>query len=204
MFISHRYRLVFLEIQRTGSNSITHVLTQLDPDSPTVESRKQNWAIGYHDLRVPDLARAENYSIIGAHRNPYSRLWSHWKHRHKIGNPAVFKTVSWQEYVDWTIEPATVARIQDAMLERSVCEMTKHCGVSHWLRFENLTEDWHKLSVMLNLPLLELPHVNASPTTADWGSAYDELSAARVYQRFKDDFDTFSYAEDSWAVTADA
>lgn len=197
VFISNRYKLVFLEIQRTGSNSITRALTQIDPDSPTVKLRKDNWAIGYHDFHIPAYAR--DYRIVGTHRNPYTRLWSHWKHRHRIGNPPVFKSVSWPEYIDWTVSPRSVPRIQNATVEMAISEMENTEHVDHWLRFANLAGDWLELSRKLKLPLFEIGRLNTSSEMGVVSDVYDADLAARVYERFKKDFTAFGYASDSWS-----
>lgn len=123
MFISDHYKLVFLEIPRTGSRSITKALTRLDPDSHTVRIRnKAGMLVDYHSCHIPDRVD-DSYVIIAAHRNPYERLWSHWKFRHQWGDPVIFKSTSWQRYVSWACNPNSVPEIQNALLETPITEM---------------------------------------------------------------------------------
>lgn len=197
MFVSHKFGFVFFEVPRTGSNSISQVLMEIDPQSPTAIKRTGEQAVlDYHAFRIPDDAK--EYHIVAAHRNPYERLWSHWKHRRKHGNPSVFKDVSWAEYVDWVCKPDTASRIKGAILDRPICEMPNIDRVTHWLRFSHLNDDWVALCRELDIPVRELNQLNSSAKFVQGGSGYSEIIADRVYQHFQCDFERFDYARDSW------
>ncbi len=198
MFISEKYRLIFLEVPRTGSVSITDALTRIDPQSPTVKIRQEKGAMdGFHNFDLTgDL---ENYPIIVAtHRNPYARLWSFWKHRNKWGNPEIFKSVSWPRYVEWVCDPSTVPEITGAMLDIPISEMFDCERVSYWLKFESLMTSWQQFAADCNLPLPSLNWLNASIRLGNYHTAYNSGLAAMVAGRFAADFKRFNYDVDSW------
>jgi len=197
MFISDKYKLVFFEVPRTGSNSVTAALGELDPDSPTMIARSQtSVTMDYHRFEIPDYAK--DYALIAAHRNPYERIWSHWKFRHRYGNPEVFRTTPWHRYVKWVCEPGSVPEIQNAMLDVPIIEMFDSGQVAHWLSFESLTESWQELAEGLDLDLPSLQVKQASSFMGDYRDAYDGELAAMIAKRFAQDFELFGYDVDSW------
>ena len=198
MFISDRYQIVYLEVPRTGSRSVTVALTAFDPESPTALARSESGtAYQYHDFRVPsELLR--DYCVIAAHRNPYSRLWSYWNHRHKSGNPDVLKTISWRRYVDWACVPDSVPELKGANRDLPISEMFDCDKVDFWLCFETFQKSWDELAEHLEVKLPELKQTNSSNSVEGLQQAYDEALAERVYQRFRKDFVRFGYAADSW------
>jgi hypothetical protein len=198
MFISDNYKLVFLEVPRTGSRSITNALTRLDPDSPTVQLRNITGALDhYHSCHIPDRVD-DSYVIVAAHRNPYDRLWSHWKFRHQWGNPEIFKSISWQRYVSWACNPDSAPEISGALLELPITEMLDCELITHWLDFEQLATSWRQLVEDTGLPLPELDWINRSVTMGASREAYDRELASMVAERFAADFIRFQYNTESW------
>lgn len=203
MFLSDTFRLVYFEIPRTGSRSTSEALAELDPESPTVAARKEQEMADYHGFNLPQ--HAYDYRIVATHRNPYDRLWSFWKYRHRWGNPDVFKTVEWPEYLAWAVDPGSQPQITGANHDIPMMEMPNVHLVTHWLRFSHLGRDWRALCEELNLPPIEMQHINSSGAGGGFQSAYTAELAQAVYRRFKADFDRFGYAEDSWqAADADS
>lgn len=198
MFVSHRYRLIFLEVPRTASRSVSAALTTLDPEAPTARARRRNGAaVDYHNFQV-DAAYLDDYFVIAAHRNPYHRLWSHWKHRHKHGNPEIFKTIRWPRYVEWACCPSAVPEIQGANHEVPITEMFDCRLVDFWLNYEELDRSWRELAMHYALPLPELGNFNRSETTFTFGEAYNDELADLLETRFAGDFELFGYSRDSW------
>lgn len=197
MFISHRYEFIFLEVPRTGTHSVSNLLYEIDPESPTAEQRLAGDPyFAYHDFRIP--RELHGYTIIAGHRNPYSRLWSYWKYRNRTGNPEMFKSVSWHEYVRWACNPEDVPRITGAIEDKPVTELLEGTRVDVWLRFDHLREDWRAVCARLGLPHTELEHINPSQKRGGFRSAYDAWLAGKVHKRFRADFETFGYSPDSW------
>lgn len=198
MFISEKYKLVFLEVPRTGSRSITDALTRMDPGSPTVQIRRRQLAlVDYHNMQIPDHVD-DNYVVVAAHRNPYERLWSHWKFRHQWGDPEIFKAVSWQSYVMWACIPGALPEITRALPEMPITQMLDCDRVTHWLHYDHLGTSWQKLAENTGLPLPELSWINRSRDRGGHREAYNAELAAMVAKRFADDFIMFNYDTESW------
>ncbi|WP_040482057.1 DUF5672 family protein [Luminiphilus syltensis] len=198
MFISHRYQLIFFEVPRTGSNSVTQVLNRIDPDSPTLAERKVRgggWAFHYFTEAAEEFP---HYRLVAAHRNPYERLWSFWKHRKHGGNPEIFLSLSWKRYIDWVCEPTSVPEVQAAMQDIPITEMLDVSRVSHWLDFHRLGDSWQTLIEQMGLPPAVLPASNGSPDHGTLHQAFNETLAQRVAERFSQDFDYFGYDRNSW------
>lgn len=198
MFLSEKYKLIYYEVPRTGSNSITRALSSLDPESPTLEERKKHgggW--GYHYLREEALHNSQ-YRLIAAHRNPFDRLWSFWKHRKLNGNPKVFTAISWARYIDWVCDPASAPELAGTLPDVPISEMLDYSRVDFWLDFHNLKESWERLSRYVDIPLEPLAKVNASPDHGQMHIAYTEPMAQRIAERFAEDFKNFGYSPNSW------
>jgi hypothetical protein len=198
MFISKKYKLIFLEVPRTASISITEALARLDPESPTVKRRQEKGDMnGYHNFDLPD--EVEKHSIIFAtHRNPYDRLWSFWKQRHRRGNPEIFKSVSWPRYVEWACDPSAAPEITGAMLDLPISEMFDCDRITYWLKFESLRSSWIKFVTDCDLPLSKLRWLNASVRLGHFRKAFNARLASMVTDRFAADFERFNYDVDSW------
>jgi len=200
MFISHSHKLLFLEVPRTGSRSISQALTELDPESPTVAARRTSrGAADYHGFKNELLADPA-YRVVATHRNPYERLWSFWKHRRNTGNPPIFHTISWSSYVDWVCDPTTVPELVNAQRDIPIAEMFDLDRVDFWLDFSHLGQNWAQLAQTLGLPLPPLKIINSSPDHGYLSNAYSPSIARRVSERFSKDFDYFGYSRDSWKI----
>ena len=199
MFHSEKFKLVFLEVPRTSSFSITKALTSLDPTSPTVESRRTEGALkSYHDHRSPHW-NDSSYRFVAGCRNPYDRLWSFWKHRSRWGNPEIFKTIGWAQYIDWVCDPESVNQIKNANLDIPIVEQFDCERIDLWLRFENLKHSWNELSALINTPLPVLELINTS-SDIQISPIYSRQDAERIFQRFEKDFEFFGYEKDSWKL----
>ena len=202
MFISEKHKFIFLEVPRTGSRSISDALAWLDPECSTATNRKnQGQHVDYHNFSAAALAEP-GYRVIATHRNPYDRLWSFWKHRHKTGNPEIFKMISWPTYVDWVCQPEVVPELQGALRDIPISEMFDTQRVDFWLDFVRLDQGWLALSEFLGLGLPSLPNLNASAPQNGGFFAYTDSMARRVGKRFDKDFELFGYSRDSWKAVS--
>lgn len=83
MFISHRYRTIFVHIQRTGGNSVQRVFQQHDPElvetvavDPALHRTKHCFAADIEACVGAD--RYREYTKFSIVRNPFDRLVSWW------------------------------------------------------------------------------------------------------------------------------
>ena len=199
MFISHTYKLLFFEVPRTGSRSITRAFSQLDPRSPTAVIRavKKN-LYHYHVYDQAMVDKHSDYAVIAVHRNPYERIRSHYKYRKQQGNPDELKRFSFEQYLRWVCSDELPFEIGAAMIDRPICELIPFSAVDYWLSFDCLAEDWQKLASALKIDLPELPRINRSQPEYDGQALYTKELALLMQDRFKQDFERFDYSLDSW------
>ncbi|MCP4088651.1 MAG: glycosyltransferase [Gammaproteobacteria bacterium] len=187
-----------MEVPRTASRSITTALALLDPQAPTVIARQQqNTLEDYHNFDCAEI-NDKSFRVIATHRNPFDRLWSFWKYRRNTGNPEIFKSISWLQYVDWVCDPSSTPQISGALLDCPIAEMFDLDRVDFWLDFEQLSESWQKLGKKYSLPLTPLVSINASPRYKHAADHLNESVAKRISDRFSQDFEYFGYSKDSW------
>lgn len=198
MFISTKYNMLFFEVPRTGSNSVTQRLNHLDPESPTISMRGEHgggWSY-HHESKALDTY--PDFRLVAAHRNPYDRLWSFWKHRKQSGNPESFRGLSWKRYIDWVCDPTSVPEVKGAMSDKPISEMIDTARVDYWLDFHRMDGSWLSICEALGLPWATLPQLNASPDHGAMQMAFNAELAARVAERFAADFEFFGYDTNSW------
>ncbi len=195
MFVSHTHKLLFFEVPRTGSRSITQALTALDPYSPTavVRAVKKN-LYHYHVFDPAILLRHPDYALVAVHRNPYDRLRSHFKYRKEHGNPDELKKFTFEQYLQWVCFDELPFTIGAAMIDRPITELIPYSDVDHWLAYERLNDDWLVLANTLNIELPLLTSINSSKSEYDSESVYTHEMASWVQARFRDDFEQFGYA----------
>lgn len=194
MFVSHKYKLLFFEVPRTGSRAITQALTQLDPHSPTaiVRAVKKN-LFNYHVYDQKLVDKHSDYALIAVHRNPYHRIRSHYKYRKQYGNPDELKDFSFTDYINWVCDGELPYKIGPAMIDRPITELIDCEQVDHFLDFERLNQDWNALGHSLKVNLPDLPRINYSATQYDFECTYSKELAHKVATRFASDFAFFAY-----------
>jgi glycosyltransferase involved in cell wall biosynthesis len=198
MFLSTTYKLLFLEVPRTGSHSVTEALVKLDPFAPTQMDRVAKGPMHqYHMFQIPE-AVDDSYTIVATHRNPYSRIWSHWKYRHERGNPKIFTRIDWPSYARWACSLPISEKITGAINETPITRMPNTDKVDFWLRYENLAESWQALGDQMGICLPRLRHINQSTRSNSWSTDFNEQTAKMLADYYTEDFAAFDYAKDSW------
>ena len=95
------------------------------------------------------------------------------------------------DYVTWHTEA------KDFLEDPPITAFLKGIRVDHFICFEELPNSFE------NLFGVDLPHVHKLIDGEDWGLAYDEEIAAKVYKWALSDFVEFGYGAESWRCTAD-
>jgi hypothetical protein len=215
MFISHKYRVIFIHIQKTGGNSISNLFHELDseliqelPLANTTKRLKHCFISDIQTILSPELfADYTKFSIV---RNPYERLFS-WYSMFKyqktdfgIAAGAMPKAdvlgdavlVEAEAYLN-SFE-SFLAMPNNGLLERFYYNQLDYLliqdklAVDKVLRFENLSHDFNELAEQLTISAT-LPHVNQSKVKQDYREVYSEKSKDIVAQRFQRDLNYFSY-----------
>lgn len=195
LFVSHSYNLIFYEVPRTGSRSISHALASLDPRSPTavVRALKRN-LYHYHVFDNTLIERHPDYALVAVHRNPFDRIRSHFKYRKQYGNPDELKQFSFSDYVNWVCEGKLPFEIGPAMIDKPITELLPCDRVDHFLDFENLAEGWNSLGTALDIKLPSLSNINNSSDIYNEQSEYTPELTGKIVKRFAADFECFGYS----------
>lgn len=219
MFISHRYKLIFVHIQKAGGSSIQRLFEQLDPElvtkiaiDPAKKRPKHCFASDIAEVIGEETFR--EYTSFTVVRNPFDRLVS-WYWMLKLRsfeeeNPDIIETEG--DKVNFALIDelnkhasdfdgflALPQQHESGLFERFFYNqmdfITDHSGkpmLDHILRFENLAEDFQHLANSLGIDA-ELPFINKTPRKADYHTYYNAQTQSVVAQRFQRDLDYFQY-----------
>lgn len=193
MIINTKLGFVFVAVPRTASRSMHAALMRLSGSSSHGR---------HHSTDIPTFASA--FDVVGCIRNPYWRVWSHFKHRKDrvpAGNCSKFVGgMDFESYLRWLASP-NGSRAEE--LERTcpdpvddppVTVLLARCNVRHVVRFEELPESFLRLSFLPDG--LELPSINNSTHVVS--APYDQRLANLVWSRYRADFQAFGYHRSSW------
>lgn len=216
MLISHRYRAIFVHIQRTGGNSIRHLFNEMDADAlqevPIDAAKKRLKHCFISDIHAAvDSELFSGYTKFAVVRNPFDRLFS-WYSMFKYNTIAkseiaggVVRTAALGNAVEAAVEPyldsfeSFLTMPNSGLFERfyynqfDYLQIDDRIAVDYVLRFENLNNDFNALAQAMNFPHL-LPAINQSVRRQDYRAAYTQSTRQLVADRFARDLDYFSYS----------
>jgi len=136
-------------------------------------------------------AECRDYFIFATVRNPYWRLLSHYRHRHKHYSDTV-GTWTFSDYVQVAVERRFS---QFGLNNDEPCVLyPRHYYVTHFLRVEDLETEWFRLPFLEDNPIA-LPILNQSQHQC---GEYTVELADLVYEFYKEDFVRFDYERESW------
>jgi hypothetical protein len=178
--IFSKAKLIFLHVQKTGGNSISHVLLPNSDDEMTLRNhqdginrfgvsgkltrRKHAWLADYKNALGSQLS---DYQVAISVRNPLDRAISMYFSPHRW---VTEENGSWhQQTPHWDIERfeniiSTMFCITDYLEVDGVLHVPDYL-----IRFENITSDLKKVATRIGIPFNEsdLPHVNKSAASSD-------------------------------------
>ncbi len=215
MLISHKYRVIFIHIQRTGGTSVSNALIEADPDIvyelplDTEKKRQKHCFISdiYPILSSEIFSDYTKFSIV---RNPYARLlswYSMFKHNTiNPGNvPETSDSITWFDTVEAQMKPFMSSFEDFLSLPNEIffqrfyynqldyLQINQQLAVDKIIYFENLTDDFNELAHQLKIKV-NLPHINQSVNKKSYRDAYTEKSRRLVTERFQKDLDYFGYS----------
>lgn len=218
MFISHRYKIIFIHIQKAGGSSIQRLFEQLDSElvtqiaiDPAKNRPKHCFATDISEV-IGDQMFNE-YTTFSVVRNPFDRLVS-WYWMLKLRsfeeeNPDVIETAGDKvnfALIDALNEHASTFEEFVSLSEDHLCSLFKrfffnqldylsednNVIVDHVLKFESLNDDFAKFAKQQGITNT-LSHINKTPRKADYHSYYSDASQQIVAERFQRDLDYFNY-----------
>lgn len=198
--VSDEARAVFVHVQKTGGQTLSHLLVGALPDArqPIRESLK-------HPPLQQILSRhpeVRGYWIFGFVRNPWARLLS-WhsrimarteeeQARHRLWGIVHAEYPSFEDFVLGGLDDDRLAQLSrpQASFLRTTTRVADFVG-----RQETFDADVRAIFARLSLPLPgDLPEVNASGSKArDYRDAYSSAAREKVATVFERDVAAFGY-----------
>lgn len=218
MFISHRYKIIFIHIQKAGGSSIQRLFEQLDPElvtqiaiDPSKNRPKHCFATDISEVIGEKMFN--EYTTFSVVRNPFDRLVS-WYWMLKLRsfeekNPDIIETPGDKvnfALMDALNEHASTFEAFVSLPEDHECSLFKRFFfnqldylsegnkviVDHVLTFENLNDDFANFAKQQSITG-SLSHINKTPRQADYRRYYNDTTQPLVAARFQHDLDYFNY-----------
>ena len=184
VLISQRYKCIFVEVPKTGSTSIRHILGH--PPKPHMNIHQISQEIDPHTFN--------SYFKFGFVRNPWDRAVSLYERREGI---QMRDRMSFDEFVRWMkfasstcIHPVPHRYQLDWFVNPSGDLQIDYIG-----RFETLDRDWDHIRTRLGIPDT-LPNVNSRENKRDYREYYTPDLASIIRERFAVDIEYFRYSFD--------
>ncbi|MFK5969712.1 MAG: sulfotransferase family 2 domain-containing protein [Candidatus Marithrix sp.] len=212
MFISHKYKVIFIHIQRTGGNSIQKIFEQFDPDlvakvhiKPNQNRLKHCFITDIKDVIENDIF--QDYLKFTIIRNPYDRIVSwYFKIKHEtideplaqdakmLGDKVMLEVNKHANNFDEFLALPDNHDLFNRFHINQLDYITKNNTVlvDKILSFENLASDFNDLANEIDFAG-KLLHSNKSKRNSDYQNYYNDMTKNMIFQRFKKDFDYFGY-----------
>lgn len=217
MFISHKYKVIFVHIQRTGGSSIYRAFEESDPDIqhklPFDPEKKRLKHPFTRDIKaVMDKSLFQDYTKFCVVRNPFDRMvswYSMFKHNtlekitfdhpelETLGDAiesTIAKNVStFEDFIKLPKDDPDGFFVRFHTPQKTF--ITDHADkimVDKILHFENLTEEFNKFADDVGFDG-QLPHINSSIRERHYREYYTDEMKQEMLNRFKEDFDYFGY-----------
>jgi hypothetical protein len=213
MFISHKYKVIFIHIQRTGGNSIHKAFREFDPNLLETISIAPSKRLIRHGS-ISDIKAAiddeifKNYTKFCVVRNPYDRMLS-WYFMFKYGyGDGIWlpdKTVGDQvtnevnknanNFEEFVMLPKNH---ESGFFKRFYANQLDYISdqklilVDRILKIENLTNDFDNLAREIGFEG-SLPHVNKTTDRENYRKYYNDITKSLIFKRFHKDFEYFGY-----------
>ena len=221
--ISHKYKFIFIHVQRTGGRSIKAAISKFDREAwdtighHQAESGKELYGAHLFARDVREHLGDEiwnSYFKFSIVRNPWDRLVS-WYNKIVINGPKTnFPHKLWQYFREHATSFEAFLQCTDVIVEahgeaRSFAfNQIDHLGdsngkilVDYVGRFEQLSESFAEISRRIGLPDVRLP-VTHRVRHKHYSTYYSEETRRLVAERFQRDIDTFGYQFEKSGVMA--
>jgi hypothetical protein len=214
MVISHSKKFIFIHNYKVAGTSITNALSTIGNESfrqsslkdkllialsiyPKIFSSDFNVHITADELRKNIPGKIfDSYFKFGFVRNPWDwqvslylyMLKQETHHQHQL----IKKMKGFDEYIDWRVN-------KDFHLQKDFFyDQNNVCLVDYIGKFEDIEASTKKLFTKFNLNI-EIPHLNASRSNADYMHFYSEKSFNLIAEAFKEDITIFGYSDQNYS-----
>lgn len=193
--ISHKHKIVFVHIPKTGGTSIEHTLGRGDCGN------------GHGNLKFYKnrLKNFEDYTTFCVVRNPFDKMISEYfffKKKHAVLNP-IFKDCSFEEFLDlfFSIKDPNFFKNNhkhwfDGHFETHRASQLSFIkpeeDLDFLVRFEDIQNGYNSVLDHLGMKRIELPHMNKT-THKHYSQYYNEDTKKIVAEKYAKDIEYFGY-----------
>ena len=215
MYVSHKYKLIFLRTPKTASSSLSEFFIKNIPDhdaiyTPVEDSNilgtlnkdiinKYKSHYKYYHFTLQDLVdnriitpmAAIEYKKIAVIRNPIDRQKSFYYFYRKWKAPGTPPSI--EQYKAWTHNGAFIGEPNSAILQSDILKFNNEIHGDYWL-YQNFHNDLSKLMRELNLSVTHvLPqHKNDFRKNRDNEIVFDEQAVNTLRTAFGADMDLYN------------
>lgn len=205
--ISEKHKCIFIEVPKTASTSIRHILGHpRKPHLDVLQTRQELESLLHlsylydrpDEVWDPQKVRAladsifRQYFKFGFVRDPWDRTVSLYERQEGI---QLSKRMSFEEFVSWItyssdtcIHPTRHKNQLDWFTDRNGTILVDFIG-----RFERLEEDWKKVCEQLGIEA-SLPHANKSNVQRrHYTEYYSKKTRDIIAEKFRVDIEHFGY-----------
>lgn len=198
MLISHRYKFIFVHVQKTGGTSITAALAKYCDESDFEFLRRHNLdqhAYASDAIRVLGRETWDSYFTFAFERNPWDKCLS--LYYYQLQNWSVYRKPFRPQrptFQQWFYPFGMMVK----KLTPSI-DMYSHKGeicVDFVGRFERLREDFAEVCQRIGLPPTELPQENKSELRESRGyrEHFSPPMRKRIERIYRREIEAFGYS----------
>jgi sulfotransferase famil protein len=208
MLISNKHHFIFIHVPKNAGTSIHNTLVNFSNLACRYQNTQKlyylkrflgnNALLSVFDIHIPSFelksvlgSKWKNYRSFAVCRNPYDRAVSryfYFKNKPELLEHRRYEHInSFKEHVS-EMGDNTWNDLQSYYLE-----IDNQIGVDNLLRFEDLENDWKKLTQEYNLDVRALGLKNKSPRSSEYLKYYDNETLQKINTIYKRDFELLGY-----------
>jgi hypothetical protein len=200
--LSKKHRWLYIHIPKTGGNSIQTILYPYSEDRILIrksgghvkdEDGAQGLGVFNDELGLTDNKakhatlsvyseklgeRIKELFLFASIRNPYDRVISV-----TAFGGAIVKS-----------RKLLLTDIRLPKKQIDYVTLNGHVAISHFIRFENMQNDFGEICKRIGIPICKLPHKNSSQRERDYDLYLSPAVKKYLYSLYYDDFHAFGYS----------
>ena len=189
MIISHKLKIIFIHVHRTGGTTLSNILKQELVDNFIVLDQHEN----AKSLGNSFLEKHRDYKYFGFTRNPWARILS-WYSLIHLSKPVGLEED--RKRLEESIENDAVSDFTSPFFHYNTLDYFSdkegELIVDQIFHYEDLINEISKLFNQLNLPLPEIPILNKT-TEKNYSDYYTDKSRSLIAEKCKKDIGFFNY-----------
>lgn len=200
MIINHKKKWIYIGPPKTGSTSISYILTdgKYNPNYPS-EILKPNFKgieiNGQHTPWPPDQldSKYDNYNVFISVRNPFSRivsLYCHWKYGDNYLTESTFKANNLEEFLCLVLKKKLS---NNGFFHTTITDWVSK--YDFYIKQENLQNDLYLLNIHSNE--FKIPIKNEKiDSSIHWKKYHNKKTIDMTIKWAQEDFNNFNYSKD--------